>query len=168
MTMALDERLDVEFACLLRHAIADSDLTLRDLRDRLAARGAPVSLRLAEHLAVRDQPSRAPGVPARDRAGSSRSSACRPGGCGKPSARAPRGPGPPAASRCSEPTGRPMPQRVARLLHALDSSPVDPRQPDRLTHRLTQHVGADLNPVRADHSLVVTAGTQGACRFFKA
>lgn len=164
--MALDERLDVEFACLLRRAIADSDLTLRDLRDRLAARGAPVSLsslstwqsgtsrpeRLAS-LHVIAQLEEVLGLPA----GRLREA------LGPRSARTRPTRGEPLLGADSWP----MPQRVARLLHALDSSPVDPRQPDRLTHRLTQHVGADLNPVRADHSLVVTAGTQGACRFFK-
>ncbi len=164
--MALEEQLDVEFACLLRTAIAASDLTLRDLRDRLAARGAPVSLSsLSTWQSGTSRPERRTslrviaqleeelGLPTgrlRDALGP-RSARTRPGR------------GQPVLGADSWP----MPQRISRLLHALDSAPLDPRQPERLSHRIVQHVGADLNPVRADHALVVVAGAQGASRFFK-
>lgn len=164
--MALDERVDADFASVLRDAITASELTLRDLRAALDERGAPVSLSSLStwqsgtsrperrtSLRVVEQLEDVLGLPA----GRLREA------LGPRSARTRPGRGEPLLGADSWP----MPQRISRLLHALDSTPLDPRQPGRLTHRITQHVGPDLNPVRADHSLVVRAGPQGASRFFK-
>lgn len=164
--MALDERLDADFACLLRTAIADSDLTLRELRDRLAARGAPLSLSSLStwqsgtsrperrtSLRVIEQLEEVLGLPA----GRLRTA------LGPRSVRTRPARGEPLLGADSWPA----PQRISRLLHALDSAPVDPRQPVRVSHRLVQQVGADTLPVRMDHTLVVTGGTHGADRFFK-
>ncbi len=157
---------DQEFACVLRTAIAGSDLTLRDLREELARRGTPVSLSsLSTWQSGTSRPERRTSLPVIQQLEEV---------LGLPAGRLREALGPRSA-RTRPARGEPLlgadswpsPQRISRLLHALDSAPLDPRQPDRLTHRLSQHVGPDLFPVRADHSLVVVAGAQGASRFFK-